>query len=119
MGGMHCMQMDEDVKAIVGMLVRCAYGRPADTSNPIPSRAACVEVALRECAYNPLSPPSGSHPRDETIYVAFQQHIRFQVLGFFKLCMCLSLKLLGVSAARPLPGTGAFSAGHAGLACGF
>ena len=74
-------QMDENVQAVVAMLVRCAYGRPADLANPIPSRAACVEVALRECAYNPLSPPCGAHPRDETIYVAFQQHIRVQARG--------------------------------------
>ena len=75
---MSCAQMDEDVKGVVALLVRCAYGRPADRGAPIPGRAACVEVAVREGAFNPLTPPSSAQPRDETIYVAFQQHIRFQ-----------------------------------------
>ena len=73
------LQMDEDVKEIVRMLVRCAYGSPLDTSSKIPSPSACVEVAVRENAFNPLSSPSVTAQRDERIYVAFQQHIVFQV----------------------------------------
>ena len=72
------VQMDEDVKRVVALLVRCAFGRPADAGAPIPRRGGCVEVAVREGAFNPLTPPSAAAPRDETIYVAFQQHIRFQ-----------------------------------------
>lgn len=67
------------MKAIVAMLVRCAFGQPSEAGARIPSRAAKIEVCVRESAFNPLSPPSSSQPRDETIYVAFQQHIRFQV----------------------------------------
>ena len=61
------------------MLVRCAYGSPLDTASKIPSHSACVEVAVRESAFNPLSSPSATAQRDERIYVAFQQHIMFQV----------------------------------------
>ena len=61
------------------MLVRCAYGSPLDMSSKIPSHAACVEVAVRENAFNPLASPSAAAQRDERIYVAFQQHIMFQV----------------------------------------
>jgi len=71
--------MDEDIKEIVRMLVRCAFGSPQDSCARIPSHKACVEVAVRENAFNPLSSPSTSAERDETIYVAFQQTIRFQV----------------------------------------
>ena len=61
------------------MLVRCAYGSPLDTSAKIPSHSARVEVAVRESAFNPLSSPSAAAQPDERIYVAFQQHIMFQV----------------------------------------
>ena len=74
-----CTQLDEDVKGIVGLLVRCAFGRPAEPGARIPGRVGCVEVAVRECAFNPLSPPSSAQPRDETIYVAFQQRVGFEV----------------------------------------
>lgn len=73
------MQLDEDVKAIVALLVRCAFGRPAEPGARIPGRCAAVEVAIREAAFNPLSPPSSPQPRDETIYVAFQQRVAFEV----------------------------------------
>jgi hypothetical protein len=71
--------MNEDVKEIVRMLVRCAYGSPLDISSKIPSHSASVEVAVRENAFNPLSSPAVTAQRDERIYVAFQQHIKFQV----------------------------------------
>ena len=61
------------------MLVRCAYGSPLDTASKIPSHSACVEVAVRQSAFNPLSSPSATAQRHERIYVAFQQHIMFQV----------------------------------------
>ena len=61
------------------MLLRCAYGSPLDMSSKIPSHSACVEVAVRETAFNPLSSPSVMAQPDERIYVAFQQHITFQV----------------------------------------
>ena len=66
------LQMDDNVKEIVRMLVRCAYGSPLDTSSKIPSHNACVEVVVRENAFNPLSSPSVTAQRDERIYVAFQ-----------------------------------------------
>ena len=72
-------QMDESIKEIVRMLLRCAYGSPLDASSKIPSHSACVEVAVRENAFNPLSSPSTAAQPDERIYVAFQQHITFQV----------------------------------------
>lgn len=75
----HPVQVDEGVKEIVRMLLRCAYGSPLDASSKIPSHSACVEVAVRETAFNPLSSPSASAQPDERIYVAFQQHITFQV----------------------------------------
>ena len=61
------------------MLVRCAYGSPQNTASKIPAHSASVEVAVRESAFNPLSSPSAMAQRDERIYVAFQQHISFQV----------------------------------------
>ena len=61
------------------MLVRCAYGSPLNTASKIPAHSASVEVAVRENAFNPLSSPSAMAQRDERIYVAFQQHIMFQV----------------------------------------
>ena len=61
------------------MLVRCAYGSPQSAASKIPAHSACVEVAVRESAFNPLSSPSATAQRDERIYVAFQQHIMFQV----------------------------------------
>ena len=73
------VQMDDSIKEIVRMLLRCAYGSPLDTSSKIPSHSACVEVAVRENAFNPLSSPSAAARPDERIYVAFQQHITFQV----------------------------------------
>lgn len=71
--------MDEEMKEITRMLVRCAYGSPLDPAAKIPGHSACVEVAVRESAFNPLSSPSATAQRDERIYVAFQQHIMFQV----------------------------------------
>lgn len=73
------LQTDEDVRAIVRMLVRCAFGQPHRESSKIPSRSASVEVTVRENAFNPLTSPSNCPQRDETIYVAFQQQIKFQV----------------------------------------
>jgi hypothetical protein len=61
------------------MLVRCAYGSPLDKSSKIPSHSASVEVVVRENAFNPLSSPAVTAQQDERIYVAFQQHIKFQV----------------------------------------
>ncbi|CAL5229386.1 g12700 [Coccomyxa viridis] len=72
------LEMDESIKEIVRMLLRCAYGSPLDASSKIPSHSACVEVAVRENAFNPLSSPSTAAQPDERIYVAFQQHITFQ-----------------------------------------
>lgn len=74
-----CLQTDEDVKAIVRMLIQCAFGQPQEASAKIPSHRATVEVTVCENAFNPLSSPSKCAQRDETIYVAFQQQISFQV----------------------------------------
>ena len=76
------LQTDEDVKAIVRMLIQCAFGQPQEAASKIPSHRATVDVVVCESAFNPLSSPSKNTQRDETIYVAFQQHIRFQVRPF-------------------------------------
>ena len=73
------VQTDEDVKAIVRMLIQCAFGQPQEASSKIPSHRANLDVTVCENAFNPLSSPSKSAQRDETIYVAFQQQISFQV----------------------------------------
>ena len=75
----RCLQMDEEMKEITRKLVRCSYGSPQNTASKIPAHSASVEVAVRESAFNPLSSPSAMAQRDERIYVAFQQHISFQV----------------------------------------
>ena len=81
-------QLDEDVKGLVGLLVRCAFGRPAEPGARIPGRCGRVEVCVREAAFNPLSPPSSAQPRDETIYVAFQQQVAFEVgRPFERVCL--------------------------------
>ncbi|CAL8465005.1 g4540 [Coccomyxa elongata] len=72
------LETDEDVKAIVRMLIQCAFGQPQEAASKIPSHRAIVDVVVCESAFNPLSSPSKNTQRDETIYVAFQQHIRFQ-----------------------------------------
>ena len=41
-----------------------------------PPRRACLTVRLRETAFNAIC--SQLQERDETLYVAFQQHICFQ-----------------------------------------
>ncbi|KAK9852570.1 hypothetical protein WJX84_006001 [Apatococcus fuscideae] len=69
---------DALLRETVDLVLACAYGwGPGNTLRQVPSRAACVVVSLNETACSPLFP---RHPpsRDETLYVYFQQSIRFE-----------------------------------------
>lgn len=94
---LRVVQTDEDVKAIVRMLIQCAFGQPQEAASKIPSHRATVDVVVCESAFNPLSSHSKNTQRDETIYVAFQQHIRFQVRSLTSCVRC--------PAASQLPGS--------------
>ena len=62
------------------LLVECAFGR--GERRKVPARRACVEVMVRENAFNrlnPLTPQPHVQAWDEMLYVAFQQHIKFEV----------------------------------------
>ena len=74
-------QCDTQLKDAVDLIVDCAFGQPpfSDT-NQIPAPSTCVDVAVRESAYNPLHPQHQLQNPDETIYVAFQQRIQIKVL---------------------------------------
>lgn len=73
-------QCDTQLKDAVDLIVDCAFGQPpySDT-NQIPAPSTCVDVAVRESAYNPLHPQHQLQNTDETIYVAFQQRIQIKV----------------------------------------
>lgn len=75
-----CWQCDLQLKDAVDLIVDCAFGQPpySDT-NQIPAPSTCVDVAVRESAYNPLHPQHQLQNQDETIYVAFQQRIQIKV----------------------------------------
>lgn len=73
------LQCDTQLKDAVDLIVDCAFGQPpySDT-NQIPAPSTCVDVAVRESAYNPLHPQHQLQNTDETIYVAFQQRIQIK-----------------------------------------
>jgi hypothetical protein len=63
--------------------VDCAFGRsPYSDTSQIPAQSTCVDVAVRESAYNPLHPQNQLQQQDETLYVAFQQRIQIKVFAF-------------------------------------
>ncbi|KAK9787874.1 hypothetical protein WJX73_003490 [Symbiochloris irregularis] len=79
----HCitsqLQANAQLKAVVALLLQCAFGRAIyDLSGRTPPRQGRVTVALRESAFNPLSPQQHLQNRDETLYVGFEQRISFQ-----------------------------------------
>lgn len=78
----HCivsqLQANTQLKTVVALLLECAYGRAIYAGEGrTPPRHACVQVVLKESAFNPLSPQQHLQNRDETLYVAFQQLISF------------------------------------------
>lgn len=85
---MAAAQANAQLKAVVALLLQCAYGRAIyNLTGRTPPRQARIEVALKESAFNPLSPQQYLQNRDETLYVGFEQRISFQVLN---LCLCLA-----------------------------
>ena len=89
------------------MILECAFGSiPYTDSTCVPSSSTCVDVALRESAYNPLHPQHQLQQQDETLYVAFQQHIQIKVgleLQPLALLLPLLLQMQGVAALEALP----------------
>ena len=75
------MQSDGQLKNAVDLIVHCAFGEaPYTDTSQIPAKSTCVDVAVRESAYNPLHPQNQLQEQDETIYVAFQQRIQIKVM---------------------------------------
>ena len=73
-------QADCQLKNAVDLIVDCAFGTaPYKDTSQIPAQSTCVDVAVRESAYNPLHPQNQLQQQDETLYVAFQQHIQIKV----------------------------------------
>ena len=71
------------------LLVECAFGR--GERRKVPARRACVEVMVRENAFNrlnPLTPQPHVQAWDEMLYVAFQQHIKCEVSCARNECSC-------------------------------
>ena len=90
------LQGDKQLREAMDVILECAFGSiPYTDSTCVPSSATCVDVALRESAYNPLHPQHQLQQQDETLYVAFQQHIQIKV--------SLQLQRARHSAARPCP----------------
>lgn len=74
------LQNDCQLQNAVDLIVDCAFGRsPYTDSSQIPALSTCVDVAVRESAYNPLHPQNQLQQHDETLYVAFQQRIQIKV----------------------------------------
>lgn len=74
------MQGDRQLKNAVDLIVDCAFGRaPYSDTTQVPAQSTCVDVAVRESAYNPLHPQNQLQQQDETLYVAFQQRIQIKV----------------------------------------
>ncbi|DBB03558.1 hypothetical protein WJX82_011164 [Trebouxia sp. C0006] len=73
------LQSDGQLKNAVDLIVDCAFGRsPYSDTSQIPTQSTCVDVAVRESAYNPLHPQNQLQQQDETLYVAFQQRIQIK-----------------------------------------
>ncbi len=74
------LQGDKQLREAMDVILECAFGSiPYTDSTCVPSSSTCVDVALRESAYNPLHPQHQLQQQDETLYVAFQQHIQIKV----------------------------------------
>ena len=74
------LQNDCQLQNAVDLIVDCAFGRsPYSDATQIPALSTCVDVAVRESAYNPLHPQNQLQQQDETLYVAFQQRIQIKV----------------------------------------
>ncbi len=74
----------------------CAFGRsPYSDTSQIPAQSTCVDVAVRESAYNPLHPQNQLQQQDETLYVAFQQRIQIKVFAFLLHVLALGCDSLG------------------------
>ena len=105
------------------VILECAFGSiPYTDSTCVPSSSTCVDVALRESAYNPLHPQHQLQQQDETLYVAFQQHIQIkvslqlQLAGQSASCACrggLQLCFLAMFEAHQLPASAAAGRGAA------
>lgn len=79
------MQCDQPLKEALDLVIWCAFGVGPRSDgcgfslgDAIPPRSSSVQVSLREVAFNPLFPQPRHQQQDETLYVAFQQDIRFQ-----------------------------------------
>ena len=82
------MQANQQLKTVVALLLECAYGRAIySLAGRTPPRHACVQVVLRESAFNPLSPHQHLQHRDETLFVAFQQRLAFHVRDAIHTCL--------------------------------
>ena len=91
------LQGDKQLREAMDVILECAFGSiPYTDSTCVPSSSTCVDVALRESAYNPLHPQHQLQQQDETLYVAFQQHIQIKV--------GVQLQLAGPSASSVCPG---------------
>lgn len=76
------LQSDCQLQNAVDLIVDCAFGNaPFKDTSQIPAQSTCVDVAVRESAYNPLHPQNQLQQQDETLYVAFQQRIQIKVLA--------------------------------------
>lgn len=74
------LQSDCQLQNAVDLIVDCAFGNaPFKDTSQIPAQSTCVDVAVRESAYNPLHPQNQLQQQDETLYVAFQQRIQIKV----------------------------------------
>ena len=76
------VQGDGELKNAIDLIVLCAFGQaPYTDISQIPAQSTCVDVAVRESAYNPLHPQNQLQQQDETLYVAFQQRIQIKVMS--------------------------------------
>ncbi len=71
------MQGDALLQAVLQLILECAFGQPANPAlHELPLRKACVDVTLRESAYDPIRGTA-----DDTIlgYERFAQHMAIRV----------------------------------------
>ena len=89
------LQSDCQLKNAVDLIVDCAFGSaPYKDTSQIPAQSTCVDVAVRESAYNPLHPQNQLQQQDETLYVAFQQRIQIKVRPAVAMATAVSTGLL-------------------------
>eukprot|EP00891_Asterochloris_glomerata_P003756 jgi/Astpho2/3756/fgenesh1_pg.00060_%23_56_t len=64
----QCVQGDKQLREAMDVILECAFGSiPYTDSTCVPSSSTCVDVALRESAYNPLHPQHQLQQQDETL----------------------------------------------------